>query len=57
MRAEDRPKDNGPPPGKMRITVQVNDTEYNSYKIVQHLNDVYGADNGNTKSVTAATKS
>lgn len=30
------------PPGKLRITVHVNDTELNSFKVIQHLNDVYG---------------
>lgn len=28
-------------PKKMRITIHVNDTELNSYKVIQHLNEVF----------------
>jgi hypothetical protein len=41
-----KPEDLSPPPARknMQITVQVDDTDYNTYKVLQHVNQVYGGD-------------
>ncbi len=34
----------------MKLKVKLNDTEINSYKVIQHLNDVYGKPRNNPES-------
>lgn len=35
---------------KMKVKVRFNDTELNSYKVMQHLNDIYGNSKNNPES-------
>lgn len=40
----------------MQLKVKINDTELNSFKVIQHLKDVYGDDNEAAKTSSIENK-